>query len=229
MVNKMECSINDCLLKVYAKGFCRKHYDQYIHGRGMFRNFSDGRRRFDPNEFSIEGEICTISLYNNQNIKMAETIIDAEDYERCKSYRWYSDGHNYVTSEFGYLSNFIMNFKSTRYMVVDHINGDSLDNRKENLQIVTNQQNQCKKRGQKNNTSGYRGVFKASYDGKWASEIVCNGKKYRFGPFCSKEIAASAYNEAAKKLFGRFAVLNSINQKETSEQTVQRESRLFNG
>jgi hypothetical protein len=95
-------------------------------------------------------------------------------------------------------------------MCVDHKYGNTLDNRKENLQIITMQQNQFKKKKQKNNTSGYRGVYKAYHSSKWMSEAKCDGIKYRSGPFFSKEEAALVYNEMAVKLFGRFAVLNII-------------------
>ena len=225
--DKIECSIDGCLRKANPIGLCKKHYDQKRHGRGIFRDFSKVRKRKDPNEFRIEGEVCFISLYS-KNIKVAETIIDTEDVERCGPYRWYREispnGDFRAKNVFvGYLSEFIMGFKSTFTMCVDHKDGNTLDNRKSNLQIITMQQNQFKKRKQKNNTSGYRGVYKIARCNKWMSEIKCDGIKYVLGRFYSKDEAAFVYNKMAVKLFGRFAVLNNVPiiRKKILKQTVQ--------
>jgi hypothetical protein len=210
------CSIKGCGNIKYTD-ICRKHYDQKRNDRGIFRkDFS--RRQRDPNEFIIKGKICKIFLYDKQNNKKAEAIIDAEDYERCKQYKWTgtlsAQGNMIVMCNgLSYLNEFIMNFKSTSTMCVDHKNGNTLDNRKENLQIITMQQNQIKKKMQKNNTSGYRGVTWYVNPGKtsaWLAQIYFNYKRYHLGYFKTKEEAALAYNKKAKELFGKFAVLNKI-------------------
>jgi hypothetical protein len=85
-----------------------------------------------------------------------------------------------------------------------------LDNRKENLQICTHQQNQMKKKQQRNNTSGYRGVYWSSSVRRWCALIRCDRERYHLGSFRTKEEAVVVYNEKAKELFGRFAVLNVI-------------------
>jgi hypothetical protein len=91
---------------------------------------------------------------------------------------------------------------------VDHVNGNGLDNRKSNLQIVSHAENIRKSRVPTNNKSGFRGVSWHKGDRRWQVIIeVDNIKKY-VGSFRSKIAAALAYDQAAKKYFGNFATLN---------------------
>jgi len=91
---------------------------------------------------------------------------------------------------------------------VDHRNQDELDNRRRNLRPVNLSQNQGNSHRRKNNTSGYRGVSKCGAG--WFAQITKNGKNWWLGNFRRKADAARAYNKAAKKYFGRFAVLNKV-------------------
>ena len=91
---------------------------------------------------------------------------------------------------------------------VDHINGNRLDNRKENLRLVTKSQNMMNRGVQKNSTSGYKGVNE--HQGKWRAYILENGKQKHLGVFEDKKEAARAYNKMAKLLHGEYAVLNKL-------------------
>jgi len=93
---------------------------------------------------------------------------------------------------------------------VDHINGDGLDNRRENLRLATNSQNQANSGIRRNNTTGYKGVSFHKTLGKWHATIMVKGKKKHLGYFDTPEEAAEAYNDAARKYFGEFAYLNEI-------------------
>ena len=208
-MNIKKCKVKDCLNKYYAKGLCGKHYQQML----KF-GFIQKRTKADLNEFIIEGDICRIFLYNNKSEKILETIIDVEDWDRCKPYKWYglkdNLGNYYVRSEkVGWLAPFILKIKTNNKIVVDHIDNNTLDNRKKNLQKITHQENCIKKRKSINNISGHRGVH-CTNNKKWHSQISFNGKRYYLGIFSTKEEAALVYNEKAKELFGKFAVLNKI-------------------
>lgn len=92
---------------------------------------------------------------------------------------------------------------------VDHIDGDGLNNQKSNLRLCTVSQNQMNRGIQRNNTSGYKGVFDAaSKRNPWLAQIRQGRKQFYLGRFKTKTDAARAYDEAAKRLFGEFAVLN---------------------
>lgn len=95
-------------------------------------------------------------------------------------------------------------------LVIDHINGDTLDNRKSNLRICTQAQNTANGRGSKNSTSSYKGVSWDTERSRWAACICPGNKKIYLGRFRTQEEAALAYNEAAKDIFGEFARLNEL-------------------
>ena len=93
-------------------------------------------------------------------------------------------------------------------MVIDHINHNGLDNRRENLRICTRAENSRNRGKQKNNTSGYKGVCWYKRDKKWRAQIKKDSKKIHIGYFDIIEDAARAYDAKAKELFGEFAHLN---------------------
>jgi hypothetical protein len=93
--------------------------------------------------------------------------------------------------------------------VVDHINGDGLDNRRCNLRVCTHKQNVRNARPYKGKkTSKFRGVYFSAPTQKFKAQIMCSGVKINLGSFESEKSAAEAYDEAASKLFGEYARLN---------------------
>lgn len=90
--------------------------------------------------------------------------------------------------------------------VVDHKNGNTFDNRKENLRVCTNAENiRHRVMLNKNNTSGKCGVHFISKIGKWGAEIKLDRKKIRLGQFKDLDAAIAARKIAEQKLFGEFA------------------------
>ncbi len=89
--------------------------------------------------------------------------------------------------------------------LVDHINGDSLDNRRKNLRICTRQQNAFNIKGRSN--QGMKGVTYSS--GRWKAKVSLNGKTIHLGSFGNSKAASLAYDIAALNLFGEFARVNS--------------------
>jgi|TARA_R110000824_G_scaffold14877_1_gene63025 hypothetical protein len=157
-----------------------------------------------------------------------EVLVDDEDYDHLNEHKWHVhktiEGTFYAVRKSPIDSNgkqssiFIHRgiTNAPKGMVVDHINGNPLDNRKENLRVCTTAEN-CRNRGKsKNNKSGYKGVSyhkKAKhmineYKSPWQSMIVFNRKLMCLGMYKTKEEAARAYDQKAIELFGEFALLN---------------------
>lgn len=145
-------------------------------------------------------------------------VVDDEDYEYLNRWRWkateQSPGKIYATRTSSLDGKFItikMHRKileTTSGLEVDHINGDSLDNRKDNLRPASHQQNSFNTKIFSTNKSGYKGVSFHSQTQKWRAAIVKDYKQKHLGLFNSVIEAAQAYDNAARELFGDFANLN---------------------
>lgn len=145
----------------------------------------------------------TISLNNGVSVKVDDNL-----YDRLKLHHWYLL-NGYPAARIGdkqiYMHIMVLDMNYT-----DHINRDPLDNRLENLRIVSNQHN-CMNRGlNKNNTSGYKGVSWHKKTGKWSVGIYYNYKRIYIGLFKNIKNAAKAYNDKAVELYGDYAWVNSL-------------------
>jgi hypothetical protein len=93
--------------------------------------------------------------------------------------------------------------------LVDHHNGNGLDNRRLNLRIATGSQNLANRWRQRNNrTSQYKGVFWDSHRERWSASIHVKQKTRALGRFTDEANAARAYDRAALDAWGQFARLN---------------------
>lgn len=92
-----------------------------------------------------------------------------------------------------------------RWELIDHINGDKLDNRRANLRICNNSENQHNRDLPAHNTTGYKGVYKNPRCATWHAAITVNYKKIYLGSYRTREDAARAYDRAARELAGEFA------------------------
>ncbi len=90
----------------------------------------------------------------------------------------------------------------------DHINHNTLDNRRSNLRICTRSQNQMNRKPSQNTSSKYKGVTWDKKAKKWKVHIVIIGKLKHLGYFHNEIFAAGVYDKAAIREFGEFAHLN---------------------
>ncbi len=145
-------------------------------------------------------------------------LIDDEDYEIVNLFRW-----NAIKCKYGlrcftpifdngkrqtiYLHRLIMN--TPIGMDTDHINHDTLDNRKKNMRVCTHQQNLMNYISN-NGTSKYKGTHWCKTRNMWIAKIMFFGKGKYIGQFHEEKAAAQAYNFMAYKLFGEFAHFNNV-------------------
>jgi len=135
-------------------------------------------------------------------------IVDNEDFQRVSQYRWSLLNDKYATTWLkGLMHRFILGVSEG--IIIDHINGNGLDNRKSNLRICSHVDNCRNRKMSKRNKSGYRGVHKSG--NSWISQIGIDGKRVYLGSFATVEEAANAYDNAAKENYGEFARLNERN------------------
>ena len=137
-------------------------------------------------------------------------IIDEEDFDKIKNHTWRVLQNGYAVCQSNYktvyMHRVIMN--TPKNMATDHINHNRLDNRKINLRVCTQLQNNYNTKCDRNNKSGFLGVSYCKRDDKWVAHIQLNYKQMNLGSFPSKEEAAKTYDNKAKELFGEFANLN---------------------
>jgi len=154
-----------------------------------------------------------IILNNNKGI----VLVDDEDYKELSMYKWYlkAVGNGYATTKINignkwinkYIHHFLLN--NPKGFEIDHIDGNGLNNQKDNLRIVTRTQNLMNRKKYKG-TSIHKGVHWRKDCKKWQALININKKQCSLGCFIKEIDAAIAYNDAAIKYFKNYAILNII-------------------
>ncbi len=189
------CKVEGCSNKYSCKGYCSKHYAQF-HSNGMI--FS--RTIYDPNEIVDCEDYCEVILYNFKYKEMARALIDKYDIEKVKQYKWHLNDNGYVTTAIKgkglRLHHLIL--KRKKEFDTDHINGNKLDNRKNNLRYATRSQNAF-------NRKNTKGVSLNKNTKKWRAQIHLNYKQIYLGLFDNKADALKARREAELKYFSEFA------------------------
>ena len=188
--------ISHTKIKAYKKCYCPKHYRQIKkYGKPLDDN---PRTIYDRNEIRITGNTAVMDIYNQNADKIAETIIDADDVNKIKYTKWKLSASGYIMNSPKFKSS---NIHLSRVILdtdqfVDHINHDTLDNRKENLRIVTKSQNQM--------NINYKGVTKTNKN-KFYAHIKLNQKMINLGVYIYEDEALFARWYAEKLLFKEYA------------------------
>ena len=131
------------------------------------------------------------------------SLIDDEDFDKISKYKWYAvknkSGKIYAKRTVGGFGMHRVILKDRVGFEIDHINGNSLDNRKSNLRIATKSQNQANTNKRVNNSSGYKGVSWNKVAKKWHVQII-KDRQFAFRAyFKNKEDAARIYIIKAKE------------------------------
>ena len=203
MINK-KCKVKNCNGSAYHKnngshGYCNKHSVQMRKYGKIYKT------RFELNEIIDCGDYYEICLYSGfgEQKEVARAKIDKNDLDKVKNYKWCLNGHNYVITTINHKAQFLHHLILGRKkgFDVDHINHDTLDNRKQNLRFTTRSQN-----GMNNKSKGY---YWDKNRNKWAVEITKNYKKIHLGRFTDEQTAAKVARETRQKYFGGCAYKNN--------------------
>lgn len=147
--------------------------------------------------------VRTSSLCNS------EFFIDKGDLEKIKPYKWYIEkGYVIASQEGGRIRLHRLITGVTKDKVIDHINGNTLDNRRFNLRICDINENVRNSKISKSNKSGLKGVSWYKTSNKWRASITMKSRTINLGHFKTKEEAAIVYDIWAIFYFGEFARTN---------------------
>ena len=145
----------------------------------------------------------------NKNGGTVKFLYSACDEELVQSHKWYiADGYvlSRIAGRMVRLHRLLLNLPKDK--LIDHIDGNPLNNTRPNLRECSNAENLMNKGKYANNKSGYKGVIWHKRDKVWHSCIRSSGKLKHLGVYRCKHLAALAYNKAAIKYHGEFAHLN---------------------
>jgi hypothetical protein len=137
-------------------------------------------------------------------------VVDDADYDRLSQWKWCAlkSKHTFyavrrakkgVYPRFVFMHRIILPGQH----LVDHKDGDGLNNQRDNLRACTRSQNAANAGPQRNNTSGYKGV--SFQGGRWVAQTKIDGKNRRLGSFSTPEEASKAYLAAIMERHGEFA------------------------
>lgn len=139
-------------------------------------------------------------------------IVDDEDFERLNQYKWRTQriGYLFYGARWGrkttiMLHREVLNLKHGDGRMVDHINNDGLDCRKQNLRYCTHAENMRNRKRRGIFSSLYKGVCWHKRNKKWAAMIRHNKIRINLGTFENEYEASVVYNKKAKELHGCFA------------------------
>ena len=187
--------------------FSRKT-DMVVHERVQYVE-----RDCKPEEYYMEGYG---TVYRVPLTKGQFAIIDIEDYDIVSKHTWHASFAKCSNSYYAKTNIKIEGKQTSKPMhklimnapkgfVIDHINGNTLDNRRCNLRVCTQAENSRNRKTSENTISGYKGVIKKK--NRWQARIMYNSEHINLGFFSTPQEAHEAYCAAALKYFGEFARL----------------------
>lgn len=159
---------------------------------------SERNRKGGGVEIAGDGLTARVPLRAIDGSVKAHAIIDAVDADRINRWRWQLvEGYAARTASQPRkhrvrMHRDLLGLIHGDGLEGDHVNHDTLDNRRINLRIVTHAGNGQNKSGHRNGTSRYRGVWWHKASGKWVAQVKVMGKNISLGHFTSEEEAAAA-------------------------------------
>lgn len=198
-----------CSKKIRYGGYtlCPKHMHQ-LRKYGKFLD-ANPRANHDLNDYKVDEEVTTVFVYNQKNDCVGQFLIDTEDLPKIKYHKWrFSHQHVVTGSGAGHIrecSHVILQIpKEKDDTIVDHINGDTFDNRKQNLRICSQQENLLNQSSMITNTNGFIGISFESQRNKYSAEIRKGYVRCHLGRFDTLKEAVYARYLAEGMVFQDF-------------------------
>lgn len=163
-------------------------------------------RHHDQADIQIEGATARVPLWGRHGVLRGWSLIDTADLPLVREHRWSLNPNGYAVARMGGRVIAMHAVLIPDAVVRDHINGDTLDNRRENLRG-------CLPRENSRNSAATRGraLFKgvsATAAGRYRARLMLNRREVWLGSYATPEDAARAYDAGARRLFGEFARVN---------------------
>jgi hypothetical protein len=182
-----KCKVEGCEKFSRANGYCMRHINQ-LRYNGKITDSNPNRSHYDSNEIVLYEDYAEIVMYDTKCYEKARAIIDIEDVDKLKEYKWNCEVNLHVHSGNTWLHRLLMNCNDDN-LVVDHINHNPLDNRKGNLRICTPQENGMNNSLSKTNTTGIIGICYIKQRDTWQANITVKSKVISLGEYNNKEDA----------------------------------------
>ena len=219
-------------IRLHGYTLCHKHMHQ-LHTHGKFLD-NCPRTINDLNEYRVENGVAYFDLYNSTTSeKVDEFMIDADDIPLVKFHRWRFSHSHIVTGsktkggviDVSWIITGLTREQLDDGYVVDHINGNAKDNRKQNLRICTQPENVLNKSFMSTNTSGFIGVAYKKERNTWDPEIRRNNIRCHLGATRTIEEAVYKRLIATKLIFGEYGNEQEILKAEQFTQNLSAETK----
>ena len=215
--------------KTKGRCYCAKHFNSMYTFGQPFGKIQTTRKCNNSYVYYPEyNAYAVIENVKDPNTKVF--LISEEDFEKIHNKSWYIDTQGYINTSVPRndgttrsipikLYNYIM--EPQKGNVIDHMNRNKLDNRRENLRECTKLENDRNKIQEVNKSPIFRGVRLTENGKKYRTRIKVMDKEINLGTYETKEEAINARLEAEKRYYGEFAasnapdnnIYNTINQK----------------
>lgn len=176
----------------------------HVKSCGCYQKDRVREKKFVENEYTIRGNYV-IGLTTNTH---REFYFDLDDFDKVKCFHWYENDQGYILAVINRqhirMHRFILNIHQSQTPIVDHINGNRADNRKNNLRTADKSTNGINRRCNRNNSLGVKGVTKGKNNRYYAS-IMKNGQTISLGGHNTLQEATEARERAERELFGEYA------------------------
>ena len=168
-----------------------------LHKDSSIKNLSKIPNKFIPNKIEEKEDYIILKVESKGYIY--DCLIDKEDYEKIKEYKWHLNKFGYIITNSKKqngkrIHRMIMNYEGKN--VIDHINHNRMDNRKCNLRICNLAENSWNRKS--------KGYYYIKKENRWSASIMKNGKYIYLGYFKTEEEAKEARRQAEIKYFGEF-------------------------